>query len=210
MLQDKVLTAVFQAENNLYLTGGTCLSRFYYEERYSDDLDLFSLNSHRFSETVRNIEIVLNNSFDTVCEVSSRDFMRYKIEKSLQIDLVNDMVFRYGEPVFMENNFIIDNLTNILANKISAVIGRDNPKDIFDIYLISRRSLFHWGEILQIAEKKCSFTMEELIVRFESFPVVLFKKIHIIHPTFLINFDKDYSILIEEMKEGRSNSLNYL
>lgn len=37
-LQDKVLQVVFKAEREFYLTGGTCLSRFYFEKRYSDDL----------------------------------------------------------------------------------------------------------------------------------------------------------------------------
>ena len=38
-LQDKVLDVVFKTENEFYLTGGTCLNRFYTEKRYSDDLD---------------------------------------------------------------------------------------------------------------------------------------------------------------------------
>ena len=39
-LQDKVLDIIFKTENIFYLTGGTCLSRFYQEKRYSDDLDI--------------------------------------------------------------------------------------------------------------------------------------------------------------------------
>jgi len=37
-LQDRVLDTVFKTEQVFYLTGGTCLNRFYYEKRYSDDL----------------------------------------------------------------------------------------------------------------------------------------------------------------------------
>jgi len=40
-LQDEVLSIVFEVENEFYLTGGTCLSRFFVEKRYSDDLDFF-------------------------------------------------------------------------------------------------------------------------------------------------------------------------
>ncbi len=32
-LQDEVLALVFKVENEFYLTGGTCLSRFYLEKR---------------------------------------------------------------------------------------------------------------------------------------------------------------------------------
>ena len=31
-LQDKVLKVVFETEKEFYLTGGTCISRFYIEE----------------------------------------------------------------------------------------------------------------------------------------------------------------------------------
>jgi len=41
-LQDEVLKIVFETENEFYLTGGTCLSRFYVAKRYSDDLDFFT------------------------------------------------------------------------------------------------------------------------------------------------------------------------
>jgi len=36
--QGKVLKIVFETENEFCLTGGTCISRFYIEKRYSDDL----------------------------------------------------------------------------------------------------------------------------------------------------------------------------
>ena len=44
-LQDQVLNAVFAAESEFYLTGGTCLCRFYQAKRYSDDLDFFANDS---------------------------------------------------------------------------------------------------------------------------------------------------------------------
>ena len=51
-LQDKVLDVVFSAENIFYLTGGTCLSRFYKEKRYSDDFEL------DFNTIIHKIEIL--------------------------------------------------------------------------------------------------------------------------------------------------------
>ncbi|WP_456342326.1 nucleotidyl transferase AbiEii/AbiGii toxin family protein [Thermovibrio sp.] len=42
-MQDKILSALFpKYRDKLYLTGGTALSRFYFQHRLSDDLDLFS------------------------------------------------------------------------------------------------------------------------------------------------------------------------
>lgn len=40
-IQDKILNIVFSFENNFYLTGGTALNRFYFNYRFSEDLDFF-------------------------------------------------------------------------------------------------------------------------------------------------------------------------
>ncbi len=48
-IQDRVLRIVSSVEKELYLTGDTCLSRFFQEKRYSDDLDFFTNGSSRFS-----------------------------------------------------------------------------------------------------------------------------------------------------------------
>jgi|GEM_PF-2304594 len=42
-LQDTVCASIAEAKGSLelYLTGGTCLSRCYLDHRYSDDLDFF-------------------------------------------------------------------------------------------------------------------------------------------------------------------------
>ena len=61
-LQDQVLETVFTTESEFYLTGGTCLSRFYQAKRFSDDLDFFSNDSLRFSFAHRNIRTALRAS----------------------------------------------------------------------------------------------------------------------------------------------------
>ena len=44
-LQDKVLEDIYAIDHDFYLTGGTCLNRFYHDKRYSIDLDLFNHNN---------------------------------------------------------------------------------------------------------------------------------------------------------------------
>ncbi len=54
-VQDKILKTLFQEDcfHNFYLTGGTALNRFYYQVRYSEDLDFFNNENHLFREDVR-------------------------------------------------------------------------------------------------------------------------------------------------------------
>jgi predicted nucleotidyltransferase component of viral defense system len=198
-LQDKVLEIVFAAEREFYLTGGTCISRFYLEKRYSDDLDFFTNQSRRYSFAVKNIKIALQKIFNLSVEVESKDFTRFKIDGILQVDFVNDMACRYKEPLLNEKNFLYDNIENILSNKITAVMGRDNPKDIFDIFLIWKYYNFDWKDILAAAHEKAGFTNEELVIRLKSFPKELLEKIKIKDKTILDDFDSGLDKIIQEI-----------
>lgn len=207
-LQDRVLAIVFSVENEFYLTGGTCLSRFYHEKRYSDDLDFFTNNSGRFSFAVKNIKVKLQQNHHISTEVDSKNFIRFKVDKILQVEFVNDTAYRYKDPLIKENGYIIDTIENILSNKITAVIGRDNPKDIFDIYLICSFYDFDWEEILKAAQKKAEYMHEDLVIRLKSFPSSLLETIRIIDEKFLDNFEKEFSIIVEEINNKRMHIHN--
>ncbi len=200
-LQDKVLDIVFDTESIFYLTGGTCLSRFYYEKRYSDDLDFFTHANIEFNRGIREIKIALSKKFTVVEEVTSKDFIRFKIEDLLQIDFVNDRIMRYESLNYLDNGYIIDNCKNIFANKITAVIGRDNPKDIFDIYLLDKFTDFDFQEIITVAHEKAGFSNDDLIIRLKTFPLFLLKNIVLKDLSFLDDFDKEYKQLIEHIEK---------
>jgi hypothetical protein len=199
-LQDSVLGIVFETEQEFYLTGGTALSRFYNAKRYSDDLDFFTNNSSRFHFAVKNIKVELLKKFSVSVELESKDFIRFMIDHKLQVDFVNDRVPRYKDVCILDNGYMIDNIENILSNKLTAVIGRDNPKDIFDIYLISKYYSFSWSDIVDSAREKASFNIEELIVRLKSFPLYLFESINLIEVDFLDNFRDDFLVIVDEIK----------
>ena len=199
-LQDKVLDVVFSAENIFYLTGGTCLSRFYKEKRYSDDLDFFTHDNDIFARAIKEIKQLLNDNFDVIEEVTSKDFIRLKINDLLQVDFVNDRVMRYEKTIVLENGYIIDSYENILANKLTAVMGRDNPKDIFDIYLIDKFYKYDMKIILDIAHQKASFNDDDLIIRLKSFPMNLLKSINLKDKDFLDDFELDFNTIIHKIE----------
>jgi len=204
-LQDIVLDTVFATEKEFYLTGGTCLSRFYHAIRYSDDLDFFTNDSARFHFAVKNIRAEIMKKLPLSIELESKDFIRFKVDNRLQIDFVNDRAPRYKNVVVLENGYLIDNIENILSNKLTAVIGRDNPKDIFDIYLICMYHSFSWSDILNSAKEKASFNNEDLIVRLKSFPASLLNHINLIKPDFLDNFTQEFQTIIVEIKNGQNH-----
>jgi len=201
-LQDSVLDIIFSVQPIFYLTGGTCLSRFYKEKRYSDDLDLFTHESDKFFKVVKEIKLLLLKHFQVNEEVSSKDFVRLNINNILQVDFVNDKVIRYKETITLDNGYIIDNYENIFANKITAVMGRDNPKDIFDIYLIMKFFKYNLKDILEVAHQKAFFYNDDLIIRLKSFPTFLLTKIKLVDKNFLDNFELEYNKIIEKIEEN--------
>ena len=203
LLQDEILNVVFQEDSEFYLTGGTCLNRFYWEKRYSDDLDFFTNFSDTFAYSVREIiDRITNAKYAIKKLVDSKDFIRIHVVKNgilLQIDFINDRVKRFGD-FSHQQGYKLDNPLNILSNKITAVIGRDNPKDVFDIYFIAQNASFNWSDILAQAKEKLHFQKEDLLYRLQSFPISLLKRLNTTDDHFLSNFEKNFNAIIEDIK----------
>ena len=199
-LQDKVFAAVFSAETTFYLTGDTCLNRFYHNRRYSDDLDLFTNENALFREDVRIlVDALTYASLSYTIQVDTRDFIRLLIQDELQIDLVNDRVYRYGKSVHSPLGIVLDNELNICANKLCAIIGRDDPKDMFDLYTIFKEGKIDWKTAITAAAKKCVLDPEVLEYRLSSFPLGLLDLLAVVDPS-----------TVSEMKQGYSHMVKHI
>lgn len=205
LLQDEVLKIVFDLENTFYLTGGTALHRFYYHYRYSDDLDFFSHNDTLFGESVNEvIDALVKKDYDINHTVQVKDFHRIMVDNFLQLDFVNDRVHREGKSKII-NDIRVDNTINILANKVTAIIGRDEEKDFFDLFCLAQHESFNWETILEIANEKSVFDKETLIYRLKSFPLAWLRNIKIIED-ITIN-DEMIKQLTHDILMGLDNSL---
>ncbi len=136
--------------------------------------------------------------------IQNRDFQRIMVYNNFQLDFVNDHVYRYGKSSIIKG-FKVDNIINIFTNKISAVINRDEEKDIFDIFAVSRNQPYNWGEILKIAKKKANIDKSVLIQRLKSFPLEWLSNIQLLKP-FIIKED-DICRMCIEIQNEKDNSL---
>jgi len=207
-VQNEVLELLFSEESIFYLTGGTCINRFYSEKRYSDDLDFFTSDNNLFRGNIRRIYNIFDEKkivFETVAD--SKDFVRIKIKEILKVDFVNDRTYYYGRTAKSENGYILDNAINMLANKLSAVIGRDEPKDIFDLFLLSTITEFSWNDIAEIARKKELFEYDILEYRLKTFPLFLMDKLAIKEAEFLSVIKENYYLMIDDIICGSNNRL---
>ncbi|SPD74987.1 conserved hypothetical protein [uncultured Desulfobacterium sp.] len=140
-LQNQVL-AIFR-KTPFYLTGGTALSRGYYQHRYSDDLDLFVNGNQEFDGLVNSVLPKLRAVFHPV-EIVTREesFCRlFVAQEQLKIEIINDVASHIGLIVEHPELGRLDSRENILANKITVFIDRALPKDIVVIYYLLKDGL---------------------------------------------------------------------
>lgn len=136
-LQNRVLHAIRHIDTEFYLTGGTAASRGYLQHRYSDDLDFFVNDDDRFQLWSSRIIQTLNKTWETTVFMNENRFVRLYIEHEgipLKIELVNDVPAHVGKIIDHPLLGRLDSAENILANKVSALFGRNEPKDLVDIW----------------------------------------------------------------------------
>lgn len=170
-MQDKILNAIDKLSLPFYLTGGTALSRGYLNHRYSDDLDFFVNDNPDFSLYAKKALDAINNvGFPINKEniISSLNFLRIVVQSedgtNLKIDFVNDLPYRNGVPrTCPKLPGKVDSLENILTNKLSAIIGRNEIKDAIDIWAICHYTTFSWPDVIEKALHKEAMVESSLL-----------------------------------------------
>jgi predicted nucleotidyltransferase component of viral defense system len=214
-IQDKVFTTLQGLLGPLYLTGGTALSRFYLQHRHSDDLVFFANNEDSFATLALKARNKLADTFNLSADKSlqSESFLRIWIEdlgQELKIEFVNDVAFRWGKS-HLVSGIPVDNPGNILANKLTALVGRDEPKDVFDIIAIAGEYDFSWPEVFENALNKAIIAEPDVLMRLRTFPPEM-----ILHQRWLSGdfnleeFKFKLNIVCNDFLLARENSLGKL
>ena len=200
-LQDKVLKVIDGLGTKFYLTGGTALTRCYFNHRYSDDLDFFVNQNLQFQKFSEAIITALRKKFTLNIISRSSSFYSFQVNEILKIDLVNDVASHIGKFKKGEIFSRIDNPTNILSNKVSSIIGREEPKDVVDIWIIWKNEKIVWENIFtDVASKAVGIFPPLVAKKLDTFPLILLKNIkwHLKKPTRAV-FSKDLQIIIREI-----------
>jgi len=161
-LQDGVMNTISKCGVRFFLTGGTALSRAYYNHRYSDDLDFFVNDDDDYPAQVKEIFFKLKEDgfswSDKVDFISNKNFTSFKVrwDKSdtlLKLDFVNDVASRFGEIVKTDIFVRTDSIRNMLSNKLTAIF-RYAAKDVADIREIALHEKVDWQQAINDARQK--------------------------------------------------------
>jgi len=167
--QDQIF-ALIQTDE-FYLGGGTCLSRFYYNHRYSDDLDFF-FNGYDFPRENFHIitqEVVnrISDHYKIDIQINGEYFKRmivYKDNKPLKLEFIFENYKCPGNRS-KQNHIWIDSKENIATNKITAIYDRHTVKDYVDLYYLLPE--FQFEQLEQWAlEKVVPMEYEGVLITF--------------------------------------------
>ena len=169
--QDKILKVINKEFGNaLYLTGGTALSRFYFEHRLSEDLDLFTADEKVSLVVPVLVKLIENLGYKVEVEsshlTSGRLFVKLNSESYLKIDLVREPSL--GEIVEVKGIYI-DSLLNIGVNKITAFEDRAELKDVIDLYFLLTEEGLSLEQLFELADKKRKPVAYESLLAINSF-----------------------------------------
>jgi predicted nucleotidyltransferase component of viral defense system len=138
-VQDRILARLASTDTGFYLTGGTAASRGYLHLRFSDDLDFFVNDDDRFGLWAQRVVQALVSFSEWVVTViqQERRFVRLTLTERdviLKIEMIDDVPAHVGELKRDPVLGLLDSAENILANKLTAVVDRREPRDLADIW----------------------------------------------------------------------------
>lgn len=215
-LQDEVLQLIDREKTGFYLTGGTALSRFYLNHRYSDDLDFFQNQSPSFINEAELLLKRLSEILHIQYGIRDTSFYKFFVSKSpgeplLKIEFINDVKYRTGDIVQTAHFSRVDSWENILTNKLTA-LNRYASKDVVYILFLAYRFPINWKYIVEEARKKDAWINEINISQYLfNFETRAFSDIRWIRPLVSESdiqvFKKDLKIMARELLHGFNNSL---
>jgi len=212
-LQDGVINILHQSGTDFFLTGGTALSRAYYNHRYSDDLDFFVNKSDTYDEQLDKVLAMLSENgfnWDIHNEYTrAENFTTLKVRKDsdtlLKLDFVNDLVPHYGEIIETNLFYRTDSIRNMLSNKLSCIF-RYAAKDIADIREIALHETVNWTAALNEAQNK-EAGLEYVFISeiLTSMPESEFETVNWIKKPSWQEFRSDIDKIVHEMISGEAS-----
>ncbi|GAB4202736.1 MAG: hypothetical protein Fur0023_08910 [Bacteroidia bacterium] len=162
-LQANILNLFAQSplKEQFYWTGGTALSFYYLQHRYSEDLDFFSDYAYSYYELVKFIKAIEQNINDisiTEQKIFERNvFIIANKQHKVKLDFLH-FDFMALDNRMTWNNILIDSIKDIAANKTFAMMERHDPKDVFDIYFLIKQRNFTIEQLINLVKEKFSIS----------------------------------------------------
>jgi hypothetical protein len=144
--QHEALAAIFARSGDaLFLTGGAALAGFHLGHRTTDDLDLFTVDGEAFQRARYLLEDAASTLGATLeGRQDAPGFRRYALirgDDALVVDTVHDRTPQLRSEKSRMGDILVDPPDEILANKLTAIAGRMEERDLVDVLFLERSGL---------------------------------------------------------------------
>ncbi len=141
-----------------FLTGGGALIGFYGQQRTTRDLDLFTRDEDAFRTGPDILKDAVSRTGGSVEALRTTPyFRRFRVtraEEATLIDLVLETVRAVSEPIELPSyDILIDTPEELAVNKICALVGRAEPRDLVDLHFLHSQGL-NLDNALSLAKQK--------------------------------------------------------
>ncbi|MBU0708305.1 nucleotidyl transferase AbiEii/AbiGii toxin family protein [Patescibacteria group bacterium] len=191
--------------DTFYFTGGTALSKYYLQHRFSEDLDFFAFEEFDPLSITPYIHKSRKhlpfNSFDYQQSFNrNMYFLRFDDNGSLKLEFTY-FPFKQIESPHLHDGLPVDSLLDIAVNKTFTIAQNPRGRDFFDLYIIMNKQDWHIDELLKKARIKFDWHIDPLLFASQLLKVETCKDDPIIRgqnntkeiSNFFINISKSFS-----------------
>ena len=152
--------------DQFYFSGGTALSEYYLQHRYSEDLDFFSENEVNSADLNLFLTSQKNKfSADKIQYTQSFNrnifFFSYPKSHELKVEFTYYPFVRL-EKSRISGNLQIDSVLDIAVNKTFILTQQVRGRDFFDLYMINQKYNFDFFDLLKKARQKFDYPINYL------------------------------------------------
>ena len=139
-LKHDFLKSFFKKSQDFFLTGGSALGVFYYDHRFSYDLDLFTVKDidwHFLEKLFISVAEEINAEYKSITKAPF--FHRHELKRGKDKELIDFVIEKVVQVDKEKKTFDIikvDTELEIGINKICTLLSRTELKDIIDLYFL--------------------------------------------------------------------------
>lgn len=155
-----------QLYERFYFSGGTALSEFYLQHRFSEDLDFFSQDE--IDSNTLNLYLQTNKGKFNALQLQFQQsfnrnlfFLEYENGEKLKIEFTYYPFARLEKGKII-NNLQIDSVLDIAVNKVFILTQQVRGRDYFDLYMINQKYSFDFGMLIKLARQKFDYPINYL------------------------------------------------